>query len=47
MAAELKSRLREIPQIGEAGEKRIRIDIAKDGSGVGAALIAMSAATGQ
>ena len=35
--------LREIPQIGEEGEKRIRIGIAKDGSGVGAALIALVA----
>lgn len=35
--------LREIPQVGEAGEPRIRIGIAKDGSGVGAALIALVA----
>ena len=35
--------LREIPEIGPTGEKRIRIGIAKDGSGVGAALIALVA----
>ncbi|KAL6721953.1 glucokinase [Lecanora helva] len=35
---------REIPEIGVKGEKRIRIGIAKDGSGVGAALIALVAA---
>lgn len=34
---------REIPEIGPEGEKRIRIGIAKDGSGVGAALIALVA----
>jgi hexokinase len=32
-----------MPGIGAAGEKRIRIGIAKDGSGVGAALIALVA----
>jgi hexokinase len=36
-------RLREISEIGAAGEKRITIGIAKDGSGVGAALIALVA----
>ena len=34
---------REIPEIGPEGEKRIRVGIAKDGSGVGAALIALIA----
>ena len=34
---------REIPEIGPQGEKKIRIGIAKDGSGVGAALIALVA----
>lgn len=36
-------RLRAVPEIGAQGEKRIRIGIAKDGSGVGAALIALVA----
>lgn len=39
----LREALREIPEIGPEGEKRIRIGIAKDGSGVGAALIALVA----
>lgn len=39
----IRQALREIPQIGDYGEKRIRIGIAKDGSGVGAALIALVA----
>ncbi len=39
----IREALREIPEIGPAGEKRIRIGIAKDGSGVGAALIALVA----
>jgi hexokinase len=39
----VREALREIPQIGEVGEKRVRIGIAKDGSGVGAALIALVA----
>ena len=39
----VREALREIPEIGPAGEKRIRIGIAKDGSGVGAALIALVA----
>ncbi|KAI9828313.1 MAG: glucokinase [Thelocarpon impressellum] len=39
----LREALREVPEIGPAGEKRIRIGIAKDGSGVGAALIALVA----
>ncbi|KAK8240645.1 hypothetical protein HDK90DRAFT_509088 [Phyllosticta capitalensis] len=39
----IREALREVPEIGAAGEKRIRIGIAKDGSGVGAALIALVA----
>lgn len=41
--AYIREALREIDGIGEAGERRIRIGIAKDGSGVGAALIALVA----
>ena len=40
----IREAFREVPEIGEQGEKRIRIGIAKDGSGVGAALIALVAA---
>ena len=40
----MREALREVPEIGDKGEKRIRIGIAKDGSGVGAALIALVAA---
>lgn len=39
----IREAFREIEEIGPAGEKRIRIGIAKDGSGVGAALIALVA----
>jgi len=39
----IREAMREIPEIGKEGEERIRIGIAKDGSGVGAALIALSA----
>jgi hexokinase len=39
----IREALREVPEIGKDGEKRIRIGIAKDGSGVGAALIALVA----
>ncbi|KAJ4356089.1 glucokinase [Didymosphaeria variabile] len=39
----IREALREIESIGAKGEKRIRIGIAKDGSGVGAALIALVA----
>jgi len=39
----MREALREIEGVGEHGEKRIRIGIAKDGSGVGAALIALVA----
>jgi hexokinase len=41
--AHIRTALREVEEIGEAGEKRITIGIAKDGSGVGAALIALVA----
>jgi len=40
----MREAFREISEIGPEGEKRIRIGIAKDGSGVGAALIALVAA---
>lgn len=43
----IREAFREIPEIGPAGEKRIRIGIAKDGSGVGAALIALIASNAQ
>ncbi|KAL1868973.1 glucokinase [Paecilomyces lecythidis] len=39
----IREALREVPEIGAAGEKKVRIGIAKDGSGVGAALIALVA----
>ncbi|KAF2097188.1 hexokinase [Rhizodiscina lignyota] len=39
----LRLALRDIPEIGRHGERRVRIGLAKDGSGVGAALIAWSA----
>ncbi|KAI9887443.1 MAG: glucokinase [Watsoniomyces obsoletus] len=39
----IRGALREISQIGSKGEPKIRIGIAKDGSGVGAALIALVA----
>lgn len=39
----VRSALRDVPEFGEAGEKRIKMGIAKDGSGVGAALIALVA----
>lgn len=41
---EIRGALRAATSIGVEGEKRIRIGIAKDGSGVGAALIALVAA---
>jgi hexokinase len=41
--AYIREALREISEVGIWGEKRIRIGIAKDGSGVGAALIALAA----
>lgn len=39
----MREALREVPQVGDAGEKKVRIGISKDGSGVGAALIALVA----
>lgn len=42
----IRAALRQVPEIGAKGEKRIRIGIAKDGSGVGAALIALVADKG-
>lgn len=39
----MREALREVPEIGSEGEKKITIGIAKDGSGVGAALIALVA----
>lgn len=40
----LREALRDVEELGVAGEERIRIGIARDGSGVGAALIALVAA---
>lgn len=39
----VRAALRDVPEFGEAGEKRIRMGVARDGSGVGAALIALVA----
>lgn len=39
----VREALREVDGVGEKGERRVRIGIAKDGSGVGAALIALVA----
>jgi hexokinase len=39
----IREALREVPEVGAAGEKKVRIGISKDGSGVGAALIALVA----
>ncbi|KAJ6087928.1 hypothetical protein N7467_006842 [Penicillium canescens] len=39
----MREALREVPEVGAAGDKKIRIGISKDGSGVGAALIALVA----
>lgn len=39
----VRSALRDVTEFGEAGEKRVKMGIAKDGSGVGAALIALVA----
>ncbi|KAF5503947.1 Glucokinase [Colletotrichum fructicola] len=41
----IRKALREVPEIGGEGEKRIKIGMARDGSGVGAALIAWAART--
>ncbi|KAF8250449.1 glucokinase [Wilcoxina mikolae CBS 423.85] len=40
----VREALREVEELGVEGEKRIRMGVAKDGSGVGAALIALIAA---
>ena len=40
---DMRSAMREIPEVGPGGEQRIRIGLAKDGSGVGAALMAQTA----
>lgn len=40
----IRDTLKEIPEVGVGGEKKVRIGISKDGSGVGAALIALVAA---
>ncbi|KAI9044915.1 glucokinase glkA [Aspergillus affinis] len=39
----MRDALREVPEVGPAGDKKVRIGISKDGSGVGAALIALVA----
>lgn len=41
--AEMRGAMREVAEIGVKGEKRIRISLTKDGSGVGAALMAHAA----
>ena len=41
--AEMRGALRDVPEIGLAGEQRVQISMAKDGSGVGAALMAQAA----
>jgi hexokinase len=38
--AEMRGAMKEVPEIGLSGERRVRIGLAKDGSGVGAALMA-------
>ncbi|KAL3456418.1 putative glucokinase [Aspergillus heterothallicus] len=43
---EMRAALREVPQIGAAGEQRVRIRLTRDGSGVGAALMAQAAGQG-
>ncbi|KAL4877136.1 hypothetical protein BJY04DRAFT_222451 [Aspergillus karnatakaensis] len=40
--AEMRGAMREVPEIGPSGESRVQIGLAKDGSGVGAALMAQS-----
>jgi len=40
----IREALREVPEVGSRGEDKIRMGVAKDGSGVGAALIALVAA---
>ncbi|EAU32609.1 glucokinase [Aspergillus terreus NIH2624] len=39
----MREALRQVPEVGTAGDKKVRIGISKDGSGVGAALIALVA----
>ncbi|KAH8431607.1 glucokinase glkA [Aspergillus melleus] len=39
----MRDALREVPEVGSTGDKKVRIGISKDGSGVGAALIALVA----
>ena len=41
---EIRKALRQVKEVGPANEKKIRIGLAKDGSGVGAALMAQAAA---
>jgi hexokinase len=41
--ADMRAALRDVPQIGPAGEARLTIGLAKDGSSVGAALMALAA----
>jgi hexokinase len=41
---DMRAAIRDVPEIGCEGEKRIRIGLAKDGSGIGAALMAQAAA---
>jgi hexokinase len=40
---DIRGALREVPEIGVEGERRVRIGPAKNGSSVGAALVAQSA----
>lgn len=40
---DMRAALRDVPEIGPEGERRIRIGLAKDGSGIGAALMAQAA----
>ena len=37
----MRQAMREVPELGEEGEKRVQMGVSKDGSGVGAALIAL------
>jgi hexokinase len=39
----MRGAMREVPEIGPAGEQRVRIGLVKDGSGIGAALMAQAA----
>jgi hexokinase len=41
--ADMRSAVRDVPEIGPAGEQRIRIGLVRDGSAVGAALMAQAA----